>query len=152
MIVRRLSPSGLGLGRPFGDLEQVRRDMYRFLDALSRSPAEWQSAGVFPLINATQDRNNYYVRAELPGVVAEDLEISAVNRTLTLAGKRSSPPEEGVSYHRKERMDGAFSRSITLPTEFENDKVEASLVNGLLTVTLPKPEKAKPRQISVKVS
>src|SRR5690606_16703793 len=110
------------------------------------------SAGIFPAINVTQDRDNFYVRAELPGVKPDALDVSAVNRTLTISGKRSAPEESGVSYHRKERADGDFSRSVTLPGDFDYDKADARFANGVLSVQLPKPEKAKPRQIAVKTA
>ena len=73
-----------------------------------------------------------------------------MQRTLTIAGKRAAPEEQGVSYHRKERADGDFNRSVTLPGDFDGDRIEARIVHGVLTVTLPKPERVKPRQISVK--
>ena len=151
MIVRRIAP-----GRPhwlsWGDFDLLRKDMLRLLNQVDHGAGEYPTAGVFPVINATQDRDNYYIRAELPGVKAEDLDLSAVSRTLTLSGKRSNREVTGVSHHRRERADGQFNRSITLPAAFENDKVEAKLAHGLLTVVLPKPEKMKARQIAVKTA
>jgi HSP20 family protein len=108
-------------------------------------------AGVFPLVNLTEDKHNYYVRAELPGVKSEDLDIQATGMTVSLAGERKIPAENnGAKYHRRERDSGKFSRMISLSTEIDPDKVEASLVNGIMTITLPKSEKAKPKQITVK--
>lgn len=156
MILRRIGraePRGSHAfySNPFQDFERIRREMFRFLDSY---PGSYDSptAGVFPAINITQDRDNYYVRAELPGVKPDQLDITAVGRTLTIAGKRPAPEEEGVSYHRKERADGEFNRSLTLPGDFDSDKVNARFVHGVLTVTLPKPERVKPRQISVKTA
>lgn len=149
MIVRRIAS-----GRPnwlsWGDVDLLRKDMLRLLDQVDNVARDQATAGVFPAVNVTQDRNNYYIRAELPGVKAQDLEISAVSRTLTLTGKRNDQGISGVSHHRKERPDGEFNRSIDLPGNFDNDKVEAKLVHGLLTVVLPKPEQMKARQITVK--
>jgi HSP20 family protein len=107
------------------------------------------TSGVFPAMNVTQDAHNFYVRAALPGLSATDIDVSAVNRTLTVNGTRKANHEEGVSYHRKERAEGGFNRSVTLPLEFDSERVQARFENGLLTVTLPKPEKVKPRQITV---
>jgi len=150
MIVRRIGRAEPRWSNPFNDFEQIRREMFRFLDAY---PGEQDGhAGIFPAINVTQDRDSYYVRAELPGVKPDALELMAVHRTLSIAGKRAAPEEEGVSYHRKERADGEFNRSVTLPGDFDGDKIEARFVHGVLTVTLPKPERAKPRQISVKTN
>jgi HSP20 family protein len=148
MLVRRLGPTRPRWETPFGEFDVLRREMQRLLDA-TYGEAPTASAGVFPAFNVTQDANNFYVRAPLPGVAQKDLEVSAVNRTLTVSGTRSPQQEEGASYHRKERAEGNFSRSVTLPLEFDNERVQARFVNGLLTVTLPKPEKVKPRQIAV---
>jgi HSP20 family protein len=150
MIVRRIGRAEPRWSSPFNDFERVRREMFRFLDAY---PGEQEAqAGVFPAINVTQDRESYFVRAELPGVQPDALEVTAEQRTLTIAGKRRAPEEKGVSYHRKERADGDFNRSIGLPGDFDSDRIDARLVHGVLTVTLPKPERVKPRQISVKTN
>lgn len=149
MIVRRIGRAEPRWSNPFNDFDRIRREMFRFLDAFPED-GEAPNAGVFPPINVSHDKDNFYVRAELPGVKAGDLDVSAVNRTLTIAGKRASTEEPNVSYHRRERASGDFSRSVTLPADFDNERVEARFVNGLLTVTLPKPEQVKPRQISVK--
>ncbi len=151
MIVRRIGRAEPRWSDPFNDIDRIRREMFRFLDAFPGG-REQPSSGVFPAINVSQDRDSFYVRAELPGVKAGDLDVSAVNRTLTISGTRHAPEEKGVSYHRKERIDGEFSRSVTLPGDFDNEKVGAQLTNGVLTVTLPKPEAVKPRQISVKTA
>ena len=102
MIVRRIGRAEPRWSSPFNDFERVRREMFRFLDAY---PGEQEAqAGVFPAINVTQDRESYFVRAELPGVQPDALEVTAEQRTLTIAGKRRAPEEKGVSYHRSERM------------------------------------------------
>ena len=154
MIVRRIGRTGPQWSSPFNDFDRIRREMFRFLDAFPGDypPGDYPaaSAGIFPAINVSQDRDNFYVRAELPGVKPDALDVSAVNRTLTISGKRSAPEESGVSYHRKERVDGDFSRSVTMPGDFDNERVEARFANGVLNIQLPKPEKAKPRHISVK--
>lgn len=156
MIVRRIGRaeprwSNPFPSNPFQDFERIRGEMFRFLDSY---PGSYDGAptGVFPAINVTQDRDNFYVRAELPGVKSNELEITALERTLSIAGKRTAPEQEGVSYHRKERADGEFNRSVTLPADFDGDRVDARFVHGVLTVTLPKPERVKPRQISVKTA
>jgi HSP20 family protein len=156
MIVRRIGRaeprwSHAFPSNPFQDFDRIRREMFRFLDSYPGGD-EGASAGVFPAINVTQDRDNYYVRAELPGVKSEQLEITALERTLSIAGKRAVPEQTGVSYHRKERADGEFNRSVILPGDFDGERVGARFVHGVLTVTLPKPERAKPRQISVKTA
>lgn len=153
MIIRRFGdwPAWMS-GSPFDELDRLQRQMDRLTDQLwgaSREPR----AGVFPLMNVTEDKDNFYVRAELPGVSAEDLDISVTGNALTVSGERKIPSEgEKALYHRKEREGGTFSRIITLPRELDTAKVEARSADGVLTVILPKAEQAKPKQIQVKVS
>jgi HSP20 family protein len=108
------------------------------------------SAGVFPLINVTEDTNKYYVRAELPGMKSNELDIQVTADGISISGERKIPVEgNNVRYHRREREAGTFSRSFNLPEEIDVNKVEASMENGVLKVTIPKSEAAKPRQITV---
>jgi HSP20 family protein len=108
------------------------------------------SAGVFPLINLTEDKDSYYVRAELPGVKADELDIQVTGNNLSISGERKIAAEdEGAKYHRREREAGTFSRMVGLPGEVNTDKVEASLEDGILNVVVSKAEIAKPKQISV---
>jgi len=124
--------------------------MFRVFDSAAGSDS---STGVFPPTNVTQDDNNYYVRAELPGIKAADLSITALRNRVSIAGKREiSAESEKASYHRKERAEGEFSRTVTLPGEVVADKVEARYADGVLQLTLPKAEETKPRQIAVAVS
>jgi len=108
------------------------------------------SPGVFPPLNVTQDSDNYYVRAELPGIKAADISVTALRNRVSIAGKREISKEaEKASYHRRERAEGEFSRTVTLPSEVAADKVEARYLDGILQLTLPKAEETKPRQIAV---
>lgn len=152
MIVRRLNPTWSAWANPFSDFDRMRRDMLRLLDSFSGDQPEYNWAGVFPPLNVSQDQDSYFVRAEMPGVDPKDLELTAVNRTLTITGRRQVDVAEGASYHRRERPDGDFSRTVTLPGDFDLERVAAKHANGLLTVTLAKPEQAKPRQIAVKTA
>jgi len=152
MLLRRVWPSRPAFDNPFGDFDNLRREMLRVFGAVAGNDSTSDfSAGVFPPLNVTQDDNNFYVRTEVPGVKAADLSITALRNRLTIAGKREIPKESAqVSYHRKERAEGEFSRTVTLPGEVVADKVEARYLDGVLTLTLPKAEEAKPRQITVK--
>jgi len=124
--------------------------MIRLLDTVTGDTFADAGAGVFPPINITQDDDNFYLRAEVPGVKPHDLSISTVNNRVSLAGKRQlSREHERVSYHRKERPEGSFNRTVTLPTEVAAERVDARYADGILTITLPKAEQAKPRQIPV---
>jgi HSP20 family protein len=113
-----------------------------------REPA----AGVFPLTNITEDKDRYYVRAELPGVKGDDLEISVTNNSVSISGERRISENQNVKYHRREREGGRFSRMISLPAPIDTGRVEAHSSDGILTITIPKAEAAKPRQISIKTS
>jgi HSP20 family protein len=109
------------------------------------------TAGVFPLVNLTEDKNGYYVRAELPGLTAGELNISVTGNSLSISGQRKIASEgQDIRYHRREREAGSFNRIVSLPGEVDSDKVEAKLKDGILTVHVPKAEVAKPKQITVK--
>ena len=150
MLLRRVWPSRPAFENPFAEFEQLRREMLRVFDTVAGDNAREISAGVFPPMNITQDDNNFYLRAEVPGIKAKDLSISAMRNRVSISGKREIPQDsERVSYHRKERAEGAFSRTVTLPSEVAADRVEARYSDGILALTLPKAEEAKPRQIAV---
>jgi HSP20 family protein len=154
MLVRRVWPSRPTFDSPLPDFDSARHEMLRFLDTVARGttrePREL-GAGVFPPLNVTQDANNLYVRAEVPGIDPQELSISAVRNRVVLAGRREIQPEqERVSYHRKERPEGSFNRTLTLPTEIDAERIDARYADGILTLTIPKTEEAKPRQIAVR--
>jgi HSP20 family protein len=111
----------------------------------------WQ-AGVYPLVNLSEDKDYLYVRAELAGVQAADLEITLQDNNLILRGERKIPAEEKqVNYHRRERESGFFRRIVALPAQVAGGKVEATSKDGILTIKMAKPEEIKPRKIEVKV-
>lgn len=148
MLAGRVWPSRPAFENSWNDFDQLRREMLRLFEGKLPSTA---GAGVFPPLNVTQDADNFYVHAEVPGVSASELQISAVKNRLSIAGRREIPPEhERVSWHRRERAEGAFNRSITLPADLDAERVEARYMDGILTLKLPKAEEAKPRQIPVK--
>lgn len=134
----------------FDELARMRNDMDRLFGALER-PARGMGAGVFPAINLTQDNDKYYLRAELPGIKVDDLDIQVTGKNISIAGERKIPSvSENAKYHRREREAGKFSRALTLPGDIDAEKVDASFVRGILTVEIPKAEAQKPRQIIVK--
>jgi len=134
----------------FEELERMKLHFDRLFGNLSERQVKKAGSGVFPALNVTEDKNNYFVRAELPGVNVEDLDIQATVNTLSVSGKRKIPVEnENAKYHRREREAGKFSRMINLPDAVNADAIEARLVNGLLTVKIPKSDMAKPRQIKI---
>lgn len=137
----------------FAEMDKMKKQMDAISGLVFRSSPSWgyTGAGVFPLINLTENQNNYYVRAELAGLKAQDLDIQVMGKSLIISGERKITSEgKDIKYHRSEREAGKFSRIIGLPGEIDAGKVEAQMKNGLLTVIIPKAEAAKPRQITVK--
>jgi HSP20 family protein len=107
----------------------------------------------FPAVNITEDAENFYVRGELPGIKADDLDVSVVEGGLLIRGERKLATEDKqANYHRREREGGFFRRMIALPARVDSAKVSAKVKNGVFTITLPKAEEAKPRKISVMTS
>ena len=135
---------------PIDELYRMRQQLEQLVED-AKAPNQRVSAGVYPLINLTEDKDNYYVRAEIPGVKGEELDIQVAANNLSITGERKiAMEEEGAKYHRKEREAGSFSRMIGLPGDINPEKVEAKLDSGILTVVVSKAEAAKPKQISVK--
>src|SRR5437764_8231579 len=106
--------------------------------------------GWSPALDLYQDTDNVVAVVELPGMRKEDIEISLRDGTLTISGERKSQTSNGEKAERTERYIGKFRRSMTLPTRVNASKVSATYRDGILTVTLPKAEEAKPKQIEVK--
>jgi HSP20 family protein len=131
------------------EMDRLQRDMNRLFNQYS--PARYRTAPSYPAINIWTNEDGQFVSGEMPGVRAEDIDISVDGYTLTLSGERSSEeiPEQ-AHFHRRERGFGKFSRSIQLPFAVDAEKVEAKLEDGILNITLPKIEAEKPRQISIK--
>ena len=141
---------------PFRDLASMQDRINRIFgeaylrnnddDVMNRG--DWR-----PLVDIYEnDKHEIVLRAELPGLKREDIDIRVENNTLTLRGERKRDTEvKQESYHRVERFYGAFSRSFSLPTTVNTEKVSAAFTDGVLTITLPMREEAKPRQIQVQV-
>ena len=108
-------------------------------------------SGWTPALDVYEDKDHFIVKAELPGMKKEDIEVSFHDGGLSISGERKSETKEGENAERTERFSGKFRRSITLPTRVESSKVSAVYKDGILTVTLPKAEEAKPKQIQVSV-
>lgn len=134
----------------FSELESMRRRFDRMMSEWPDAPRALAGAGVFPLVNVTEDADKFYLRAELPGVSSDALDIQATGKTIAISGERKIA-EQGAAarYHRREREAGKFSRIVQIPGEIDADRIEANLQNGILTVAIPKAEAAKPRQVKV---
>lgn len=133
----------------WNEMFRLNREMNRFFENQGgRRPAE--SAAVFPPVNLYDDNESLILRAEIPGVDPKEIDISATQDVVTIRGKREQGQLQGdVSYHRRERDHGVFSRSLSLPTPINPDKVMANYRLGVLEVVLPKAEETRPRKITV---
>jgi HSP20 family protein len=151
MLVRRVWPWRPTFEHPSSDFDQIRREMLRLFDTAAGDTVARAGTGVFPPMNVTQDDGAFYLRAEVPGIKPTAISISALRNRVSISGQREIPREhERVSYHRKERAEGSFNRTVTLPTEIDAEGVEARYAEGILTLRLPKAEQTKPRQITVR--
>jgi HSP20 family protein len=106
---------------------------------------------LWPAIDIHQDENNVTINAEVPGCEPDDIDISISDNTLTITGEKkleSEKKEKG--YYHLERTYGNFRRELTLPSDIDTEKIDASCKNGVLSITLPKTEKAKPLKVKVK--
>ncbi len=133
---------------PFGalwqELNQAQDDFSRWMNRLSASP-------VGPELSVWEDEHAVYAEADLPGIDPAQLEITVTGgNQLTVQGERAAPKFEGASWLRQERPFGKFVRVVGLPTLVDADKVDAKYEAGVLRLTLPKHEAAKPRKIQVK--
>ena len=147
----------------FDDIDALRREVEHAFE--SYTPERWRwpfsrvsflpgiAARSYPLLNLSEDKDNVYVEALAPGVDPESLDIALQQDTLRIAGEKQAISEDVKleAFHRNERSAGKFVRTVTLNTAVDADKVAADYQNGLLLVTLPKAEVAKPKQINVNV-
>jgi HSP20 family protein len=131
---------------------QLRREMNDLFQSVFRGWPFENGSAAFPALNIWEDDEALHVEAEMPGMALEDIEILVVGDELTIKGHRRAVEGRDMVFHRQERGVGEFSRTITLPTPINQDKVEAVLRHGVLNLTLPKAEAARPRKISVKAS
>ncbi|MDY6916820.1 MAG: Hsp20/alpha crystallin family protein [Chloroflexota bacterium] len=138
---------------PFREMVSLRQAMDRLLeDSFVRPSRLWpeMTPGEFP-IDMYQTANDVVLRASLPGVKPDQVDISVTGDTVTIKGEHKEEEEvKQENFLRKERRYGAFARSITVPVSVQSDKAEAVFENGVLTLTLPKAEEVKPKQIKVK--
>ena len=115
--------------------------------ARAEEVSEW-----FPTLDVSETKNDYVVKAELPGIDPKDIDISLTSDLLTIKGeKKVEATSKDANWFRQERAYGAFGRTVELPVVVDAKKIEAQFRDGVLTITLPKAEEAKPKQIEIKV-
>ena len=137
---------------PLEGLSHIQREMSDLLDLLGSSPQmEGYASADFPPIIISMSGDDVIVRAELPGIKVNDLDIQVVNDVLTIKGERKAGTESSrATYLRRERNYGTFARSLVLPEKVDVDNVTASYKQGVLTVKLPKSPETKPKQVVIK--
>ena len=133
-------------------LHQLRDEMDRLLTGFFGPAADGLLPAMFrnqPAVNVWEREDALMVEMEVPGVKSHQLDISVAGGELSIRIGRPDVAQEGVTYHRRERPVGALQRVLRLPVEVDADRVEAQIRDGVLTITLPKAETAKPRKINV---
>jgi HSP20 family protein len=139
-----------GFRNPWAEFERFRQSLDQYSQNFPSADARYGRATVFPPINMYEDKDHLVIKAEIPGVKSEDLDISLEGETLTLKGTRK--PQNGEnqnSFHRREIERGTFSRALSLPVRVDPDNISALLKNGVLTVTISKASEVKPRRVQV---
>jgi len=148
----RFTPRGIQLGP--NTLHAVNRAVEELFGELARpvsaSKGQEGTRSWQPLVDIVETEQAYEVRAELPGIAREDVQLSIDDNVLTLSGERKLEKDANQeSYRRRERAYGTFSRAFTLPAQVNAEGIQASFKDGVLTITVPKAEQAKPRTISI---
>jgi HSP20 family protein len=143
---------------PTNEAANLSQRMERLFDemvgrGLWRTSEERPLRGAWvPAVNIAERQDAMVIVADLPGLKAEDVDVTVEDGTLSIRGERRlEEAAEGETYHRVERIYGAFERSFTLPNSVDVDKIEARFSNGEMTLTLPKREESKPRSVKIKV-
>ena len=135
---------------PWAGFERIRQGLNQLSHNLINEGKTHMHATVYPPLNIYETKDALILKAELPGVHPDDLEISLEGDTLTLQGKRlRNLDDKATSYHRREIETGNFSRAIALPTKVDLDNMKATLADGILTITLQKADEVRPRQIKI---
>lgn len=150
----RVKPSRIS---PYETMERWFEDIFRrpfpFLE-----PSWWPRLRVTemeeftPSLDIFEENNDVVVKAELPGIKKEDIDVNVTDNTLTISGeKKHEEKVEKNNYYRVERSYGSFTRSVTLPTEVQTDKVKASFKDGILEIRAPRTEESKRKEMKVKI-
>ncbi len=146
MLYRRPSYSSI-----WSEMERLQREMNRFLDGNASDGLSWSPN--FPAINIWSNDEGAVLTAEVPGIEPEDIDVSIVGQTVSIAGSREADQVgDNTHYHRQERQQGKFARSFELPFNIDANAVKATFEKGILSVTLPRTEAEKPKKILVKTA
>jgi len=159
MLARMMNDLNPAFGNPafgpFAPLMRLRGEMDRLFENFFEDlPSARPYGAGYPGVNLWEEGDSAYLEAELPGLTLDDVEVYVTGNEVAINGQRriggqEDAKQDGVNWHRRERSQGRFSRTMTLPWEIDADKVEARLQDGVLTVKLPKCESCKPRKVKV---
>jgi HSP20 family protein len=144
--------------RPFEGIQGLRRLSNALDEAFANWPFQQEEGGAitsawYPACDVFEDKDSVKIVAELPGVKSEDVKLSLENNVLTIRGEKKQQAEQRSDrVHRYERSYGAFERAFVLPSTVDGDKISARHSDGILTVVVPKAERARPREIPIKTS
>lgn len=155
MSLIRWTPSRDLMNWP-SEVVSMRREINRLFDNFFRGGIQddetFFTSAWTPAVDIAEEENEYLVKVELPGVNKDDVKITLESNILTIRGEKKKEKEtKDENYHRLERSYGSFQRSFTLPSTVKSDKIDAVYKDGIVSITLPKAEEAKPKQIEVKV-
>ena len=139
---------------PVRDMFSFRNRINHIFDdvfsPINRDEVEFAMESWNPVVDVYDNDDSIVIKAELPGIDKEGIEIDVKDRVLTLKGERSSESEvKDDNYYRRERSFGKFERAFTLPADVDPDKIKADYKDGVLKIDIPKPEEKKPRQITI---
>lgn len=146
---------------PVRDLLDIEREFNRMWNTLGSRfgltrredfDEEYENAVWMPLTDIYEDNDNYYLKVDLPGMKKDDVKIAYADGTLSISGERAEEKQsKEAQFHRIERSYGKFFRSFNIPKEIKEDKISAEFKDGQLTITIPKAEEVKPKEIEIKV-
>jgi HSP20 family protein len=143
--------SNLTRWEPVREMMTLREAMDRLFDDAFTRPISLSGGSVVPAIDLYQNDDEVVVKAALPGLKADDVQISITADVLTLRGEfKQETEQKDTTYHIREQRFGSFERTVMLPTDVQTDKAKADFENGVLTIALPKAETVKPKTISIK--
>ena len=141
--------------RPIQDLFSIHNDMSRLFDQWyrpARGRVEGENLDWMPVVDILEANGHVEIRAEMPGLPEQDVQLSVTDDVLTLKGEKTQENDEkDQKYHRVERSYGRFQRSFTLPANLNPEAIRAKFTNGVLTVSIPKAEEVKPKEIQISV-
>ncbi len=142
--------SNISRWEPVREMMTLREAMDKLFDDAFTRPLSASGVSIVPAIDLSETADEVVVKANLPGLTSDDVQITVTSEVLTLRGELKPADNKEITYHIMERRSGTFERLVMLPTDVQTEKAKADFENGVLTITLPKAETVKPKMISIK--